>query len=162
MAGKDTGKVAFLADAIAQERIRELCTLLPDAQSWTDEAALALAANRPILTSQGYGTALHLHVKRDFDLRKATQPAAYAGVFAEYSIDASGGDVSYGTTGSTRLDLVQLIPALKPKIVCIYEIKSGAATVQKSQRDLQMLRMWAAYPEAEILMMQVKPSVHAF
>ena len=162
VASQETGLLAVMADAITQERIRKFCTLLPDAQSWTDEAAAALAAGKPILSATGYGKALHLLVKNEFDTRRALLAAIYADSYAEYSIDASGTRVQYGASGSSRLDLIQLIPVEQPRVICVIEIKTGGATVQNWQRDAYMKRLLEKYPNALVLMMQVKPSVHPF
>jgi hypothetical protein len=162
VAGGQFGTSPILADALGQDRARKFCELLPEVQGWTDEAAAVLATDKPLLSPADYGKAVHLYVKRQIEALKEAEPTIYAGLWPEYSVDASGVEVSYGKRDSTRLDVLHLVPAVNPTLICIYEVKTGDAAVRKYQLDRSVMRMMALHPNATVVMIQVKPNVENF
>ena len=149
--------VPVFVDALTEEQARQTCKLLPDAQKWTDLAALMLAPERGNLSRQNFGIKLHGLVKGMVDTAKKEFPVLYQGIFAEYSIEESGELGSYGGRGTKRLDIVELIPPQDPKIVCDYEVKTGNAQLGGRQLAEYMARLVARYPGATIFMFQVIP-----
>lgn len=149
--------VPVLADAITAQQAVQACPLLPEVQAWTDMAAFRLAATMPNATGKGYGLALHEMVKRDVIARKETNPLLYRGVTAEYSMDARGLQVTYGSKGSRRLDVIDRIPPETPRVVCDFEIKTGGAKMEGRQLMDYIARLAVAYPGATIFLFQISP-----
>lgn len=150
--------VPVMVDALTAEQARQTCKLLPEVQAWTDEAALALASGSGVQGSSAFGTRLHKMVKDKVNAKKEEFPFIYRGVSAEFSIDAQGGPASYGGRGTRRLDVIEKIPPEDPKVICDYEIKTGAAQLSGGQLRDQIVRLAAMHPGATIYVFLVGPT----
>lgn len=152
--------VPVFVGGLAAEQAREACPLLPQVQSWTDQAAFALSVAQPELNNQDRGSVIHGMVKKSVDQQKRVSPFFYRGLFAEFSISLSGGDAYYGAPLSKRMDVLDLIPPEKPTIVCDFEIKTGAATMRRQQLRDYIVSLAARFPGAKIFLFQISPTIN--
>jgi hypothetical protein len=115
------------AAVLTQAQVSQWCPRVLEAQTFIDQAAAELAHLRLAMTPSAWGTKVHVLAKELFDQAKLENPAAYANVYAEVSFDMRGQEdeklptVPYGTGGSTRFDLFELVNG----VVCIYDYKTG-------------------------------------
>lgn len=134
-ASGERNALPLLVDSLTEERLRQSCKYLPDAQRWTDEAAQLLSQERWTMSAQTWGTKVHLAVKNMVeDLRKNSAEADKI-LRAELSMTIDEERVPYGTSGSTRLDILEDRKG-DMGAVCVYDIKTSnygltAARVKK-------------------------------
>lgn len=146
-------------DALEAERARQSCKLYPDVQSWVDQAADMLAPLKLSQTPTQYGTSFHLWIKDYINSLKVDFAPLYNNVLPEISYDDGGLVVHYGKKGSTRLDVLELLPDEEaPNVICDYEVKSGDATMQIGQIRKQGTSLTARYPGAIVMVFQMTPS----
>jgi len=67
--------------------VSEVCKILPDVQTWTNEAATELLPQRAVLSAKEWGNALHWAIYHRVVALKETHPTAFANVFPEITVD---------------------------------------------------------------------------
>lgn len=146
-------------DALEAERARQSCKLYPSVQTWVDQGADILAPLKLRQTPTQYGTSFHLWIKNHINNLKVEFAPLYNNVLPEVSYDSGGFEVRYGKKGSTRLDVLELLPDERtPDLICDYEVKSGDTTIQIGQIRKQGTSLTARYPGAIVMVFQMKPS----
>lgn len=96
------------------------------------------------MSKANLGTLIHHFAKQLMDEAKRIDPIRYKDVHSEVSLDLQpSGDplvigVPYGTTGSTRLDVMELV---SPQFGCVYDYKTGQAGLTAA-RLLQIALVW--------------------
>jgi hypothetical protein len=125
-ASGERNALPLLVDSLTEERLRQSCKYLPDAQRWTDEAAQLLSQERWTMSAQTWGTKVHLAVKNMVEALRVASPEAYMTLRTELSMTIDSEEVTYATRGSTRLDILENRKA-ELGAVCVYDIKTGTA-----------------------------------
>ena len=128
--GTEGNVVSLQQETLTQEQVAQVCKVLPDVQTWTNEAATMHLPQRAAMSPTEWGNLVHWAIyKRITDLKK-TIPTALANVFPEISIDGRRLEIDhpnrprYGQAGTSRLDILEKISATT---YCIYDVKTGAS-----------------------------------
>jgi hypothetical protein len=149
--------VPVFVGSLTAEQAEDACPLLPQVQTWTDQAAFALATDQPDTSGPRAGIALHNLVKNNVEQAKRDAPFMYRGVYTELSIGSSGDLASYGGAGTSRLDVVDLRPPERPTVICDFEVKTGNARLRADQLNDYMRRLAQRYAGATIYIIVVRP-----
>ncbi|MGV8832736.1 MAG: hypothetical protein ACOH2N_12235 [Devosia sp.] len=152
------GATPILVDALTEERVRKACKYLPDVQLWTDVAALRLAPQRASMTAWEWGTKVHYAVKQAVEAARAASPLSKDILHAEMSIIANAGGVSYGTPGSTRLDIFE-DRRNDMGAICVYDIKTGQRGIGTNQLKAIAEVIRSNYNGAIFYVIEVRPTL---
>lgn len=105
------------------------------------------------------GTNIHLSAKDRLDTAKLTNPARYANIYAEVSLDLEPPEdtdtigVPYGTAQSTRLDVLELVSA---EMGCVYDYKTGRAGLTTA-RVLKIVTAWnIRFPGVPVVVIEMR------
>jgi len=108
---------------------------------------------------QVLGTRIHFSAKLRFDAAAVADPVWYAGMYAEVSLDlfappdATTVGITYGTPGSTRFDVMQLV---SPQMGCVYDYKTGQAGLTSAQL-LKIAGAWnARFPNVPVIILEMR------
>ena len=153
----DSGVVPIMVDALPADRVRQACKYLPDVQQWTDSAALRLAPQRATLTAQVWGTSVHFAVKQSVETARARSALTSAELKAELSLTPQSDDAVYGTSGSTRLDILE---NRRDDLgaVCVYDVKTGIAglTVARVKEIASLVRKH--FGDGPFFIIEIRPA----
>lgn len=105
------------------------------------------------------GTNIHTSAKRLREAAKLANPEAYANVHPEISLDLEpiegegGFDVVYGASGSTRLDVLELV---NPQMGCVYDYKTGSSGLT-TKRIMQIIEVWNhRFPGVPVVILEMR------
>lgn len=153
---KGDGKIAG-ATAVATltpTQVSLLCPRLGEVQEILDLAAAELAPLKSTVSAAAWGSMVHRRAKEILDGRKALFSEAYAGIFAEISLDIESKVVTYGTEKSTRLDVLDIA---EQGTTCVYDAKTGKAGLT-ANRIAQIATIVQNYvPGSTFVIMELRP-----
>lgn len=149
----------LVTETLTKEQVTRWCPHAVEVQSFIDLAAQEWAPLVPTMNASVLGTNIHMSAKRNLDAAKLANPVSYANMFAEVSLDLEEPDdpsiigVTYGTTGSTRLDVMELV---SPERGCVYDYKTGQAGLTTA-RVLKIIRAWnARFPNVPVMILEMR------
>lgn len=135
--GTDANDVVSLRqDALTPEQVAQVCTALPDVQSWTNEAATANLPARASMDPAEWGNLVHWAIYRNVVGLKAVLPVALANIFPEITIDQQRRDSTdlpgprYGEKGASRLDILEKVSSAT---YCVYDVKTGTSGLSQKR-----------------------------
>ncbi len=134
--GTEGDVVSLQQETLTQEQVAQVCKVLPDVQTWTNEAASELLPERSVLSAKDWGNAVHWAIYERITHLKNVFPTALANVFPEISIDDDRRDSndedgpSYGQSGTSRLDVLEKVSATT---YCVYDVKTGTSGLERKR-----------------------------
>jgi hypothetical protein len=142
-----------------QREVESVCKKLGDVQARTDKIASAVRGDRPDLTAQQYGTAVHTRVAQEInEPRKPDGSPKDPNYRAEVSYWKMEEDGVYGRKDSIRIDVLENAGR---RLVCVYDIKTGQSrgsglTFNRMREIAQ--NVLSAYPHVErVVITEVRP-----
>lgn len=110
------------------------------------------------MTAWEWGTKVHYAVKQAVEAARAASPLSKDILHAEMSIIANAGGVSYGTPGSTRLDIFEDRRNVMGAI-CVYDIKTGQRGIGTNQLKAIAEVIRSNYNGAIFYVIEVRPTL---
>jgi hypothetical protein len=155
--GTEGNVVSLQQETLTQEQVAQVCKVLPDVQTWTNEAATMHLPQRAAMSPTEWGNLVHWAIhKRITDLKKIF-PTGLANVFPEISIDGDRRDSddedgpSYGQPGTSRLDVLEKVSATT---YCVYDVKTGTSGLTQKR----LLELLDKLPKGVLVyIMEVRP-----
>ncbi|WP_332694015.1 hypothetical protein, partial [Devosia sp.] len=148
-----------VTETLTQEQVTQLCPRAVEVQSFIDLAAQQWAPLEHTMPKSALGTKIHVTAKALFDEAAFLNPALYANMHAEVSLDLQDPldpeaiGVSYGTKGSTRLDIMELVNA---GMGCVYDYKTGQAGLTAA-RILRIYEVWnKRFPSVPFVIIEMR------
>lgn len=154
--GDDQAARAVLVEALTAQQVSQWCKRLPEVQEWTNAAATALTQERLTMTPREWGTAVHKLIEQTIVGLKKAAPEIYADLSAEISLSRSGGFANYGTSDSTRLDVLEDRRA-DMEAICVYDVKTGVAGLDARRVKDIAFRVGKKFPGTSFYIIEVRP-----
>ena len=149
----------LVTEVLSKEQVSRWCPHAVEVQSFIDLAAEEWAPLAPTMNPAVLGTNIHLSAKNRLDAAKLANPALYANLYAEVSLDLEppvdirniGG--TYGATGSTRLDVLERV---SEEMGCVYDYKTGRADLTTA-RVLKIVEAWnRRFPGVPVVILEMR------
>ena len=156
----EAGSVPVLVtEVLSKEQVTQWCPHAAEVQSFIDLAAEEWAPLASTMNPAVLGTNIHMTAKQGLDAAKLANPARYANLYPEVSLDLEPPrdlntiGVPYGTAGSTRLDVMELVNA---EMGCVYDYKTGQAGLTTA-RVLKILAAWdKRFPDVPVVIIEMR------
>jgi hypothetical protein len=154
----------LMTETLTQEQVTQWCPSAAEVQSFIDLAAEQWAPLVPKMDPRVVGTNIHMSAKRLLDAAKLANPEAYANMYPEVSLDLAPKegadpdrfDVTYGASGSTRLDVLELV---SPQMGCVYDYKTGSSGLT-TKRIMQIIAVWNhRFPDVPVVIIEMRQNL---
>ncbi|UJW86474.1 hypothetical protein [Devosia sp. SL43] len=149
----------LVTEILTKEQVSQFCPHAAEVQGFIDLAAAEWAPLAPTMRPFVLGTNIHMTAKRRLEAAKLANPVFYGNMFAEVSLDLQEVDdpedtgVTYGTAGSTRLDVLELVSSV---MGCVYDYKTGRAGLTTAQ-IMKIIRVWNnRFPGVPVVILEMR------
>jgi len=157
--GQADGPPILITEALTPEQVSQMCPRAAEVQGFIDLAAAEWAPLATTMKKSTLGTKIHLTAKNMLEDAKRINPALYGNLHAEVSLDleALGPNdkigITYGTAGSTRLDVMELV---RQQMGCVYDYKTGQ-TGLNAARVSQIIKVWnVRFPGVPVTILEMR------
>lgn len=151
----------LVTEVLTKEQVTRFCPHAAEVQSVIDLAAEEWAPLVPTMNPAVLGTNIHMTAKNRLNAAKLANPA-YANLYAEVSLDLEAiidptvVGVTYGTAGSTRLDVLELV---SPEMGCVYDYKTGRAGLTTAQ-IMKIVMVWNnRFPGVPVVILEMRQNL---
>lgn len=149
----------LITESLTREQVTQMCPRAGEVQTIIDLAAAQWAPLSSSTPKSVLGTWIHHTAKKMFDEAQFLNPAAYANMYAEVSIDLQDTldpatiGVTYGMKGSTRLDVLELVNANSG---CVYDYKTGQSGLAPG-RIAKIFEVWnRRFPGVPFIILEMR------
>lgn len=149
----------LVTEVLTKEQVTQFCPHAAEVQSFIDLAAAEWAPLASTMNPAVLGTNIHVSAKGRLDAAKLAELELYANLYAEVSLDLeptrnrAAIGVTYGSTGSTRLDVMELV---SPQMGCVYDYKTGSAGLT-TRRIMKIIEAWNhRFPGVPVVIIEMR------